>query len=153
MDAAAVPTYPDLPTGVGFCLYLRRAMLDAVGLFDPAFGLGYGEENDLCLRAARAGWRNLLADNAFVVHTGGRSFVGQKAELGYSNEQDYNLPQRSVFALWTHSLFPKHCLGIVELLRSSAKGDTSSWSVEVAFEDLKICKAAAEKMANISQRD
>ena len=47
-----------------------------------AFGLGYGEENDLCVRAARAGWRNVLADNAFVVHTGGRSFAGQKSELG-----------------------------------------------------------------------
>jgi GT2 family glycosyltransferase/glycosyltransferase involved in cell wall biosynthesis len=83
--AAAVPTYPDLPTGVGFCLFLRRAMLDEIGIFDPAFGLGYGEENDLCLRAARAGWRNVLADNAFVAHTGGRSFVGQKAELGPRN--------------------------------------------------------------------
>jgi GT2 family glycosyltransferase/glycosyltransferase involved in cell wall biosynthesis len=83
--AAAVPTYPDIPTGVGFCLFLRRAMLDEVGIFDPAFGLGYGEENDLCVRAARAGWRNVLADNAFVVHTGGRSFVGQKALLGPRN--------------------------------------------------------------------
>jgi GT2 family glycosyltransferase/glycosyltransferase involved in cell wall biosynthesis len=83
--AAAVPTYPDIPTGVGFCLFLRRAMLDEVGTFDTAFGLGYGEENDLCVRAARAGWRNVLADNAFVVHTGGRSFVGQKAELGPRN--------------------------------------------------------------------
>ena len=83
--AAAVPTYPDIPTGVGFCLFLRRAMLDSVGTFDPIFGAGYGEENDLCLRAARAGWRNVLADNGFVVHTGGRSFVGQKAELGPRN--------------------------------------------------------------------
>ena len=80
-----MPTYPDLPTGVGFCLFLRRAMLDQIGIFDPAFGAGYGEENDLCLRAARAGWRNVLADNAFVVHTGGRSFAGQKAELGPRN--------------------------------------------------------------------
>ena len=85
LAAAAVPTYPDLPTGVGFCLFVRRAMLDQIGIFDPAFGLGYGEENDLCLRAARAGWRNVLADNAFVVHTGGRSFAGQKAELGPRN--------------------------------------------------------------------
>jgi len=83
--AVAVPTYPDLPTGVGFCLYLRRALLDDVGVFDMAFGMGYGEENDLCLRAARAGWRNVLADNAFVVHTGGRSFEGQKGELGVRN--------------------------------------------------------------------
>ena len=81
----AVPTYPDLPTGVGFCMYIRRALLDDVGLFDMAFGAGYGEENDLCLRAARAGWRNVLADNAFVVHTGGKSFAGQKSELGVRN--------------------------------------------------------------------
>jgi O-antigen biosynthesis protein len=82
---ATVPTYPDLPTGVGFCMFVRRALLDEVGVFDMAFGKGYGEENDLCLRAHRAGWRNVLADNAFVVHTGGRSFAGQKSELGIRN--------------------------------------------------------------------
>ena len=85
LRAAAVPTYPDLPTGVGFCMYIRRALIDAIGAFDMAFGLGYGEENDFCMRAAGAGWRNVLADNAFVVHTGGRSFAGQKSELGRRN--------------------------------------------------------------------
>ena len=85
LAAVAVPTYPDLPTGVGFCLFIRRAVLDDVGYFDPVFGLGYGEENDLCVRAARAGWRNVLADNAFVVHTGGRSFEGKKNDLGPRN--------------------------------------------------------------------
>ena len=46
-----MPCYPDLPTGVGFCFYVRRALLDAIGPFDPAFGAGYGEENDFCMRA------------------------------------------------------------------------------------------------------
>jgi GT2 family glycosyltransferase len=82
---AAVPMYPDLPTGVGFCMFVRRAALDAIGVFDLAFGAGYGEENDFCLRAAHAGWRNVLADDAFVVHSGGRSFEGRKAELGARN--------------------------------------------------------------------
>ena len=82
---SAVPTYPDLPTGVGFCMLVRRAAIDAIGIFDTAFGAGYGEENDFCLRAARAGWRNVLADDAFVVHTGGRSFGGRKGELGERN--------------------------------------------------------------------
>ncbi|MET0344969.1 MAG: glycosyltransferase family 2 protein, partial [Casimicrobiaceae bacterium] len=82
---AAVPTYPDLPTGVGFCMFVRRALIDAIGAFDMAFGLGYGEENDFCLRAARAGWRNVLADDAFVVHVGGRSFSGQKEHLSPRN--------------------------------------------------------------------
>lgn len=82
---AAVPTHPDLPTGVGFCLYIRREVLDEIGAFDAVFGAGYGEENDFCLRAARAGYRNVLADDAFVVHAGGRSFVGQKQTLGARN--------------------------------------------------------------------
>ena len=85
LAAAAVPTYPDLPTGVGFCMLVRRAAIDAVGTFDGAFGAGYGEENDFCLRAARAGLRNVLAEDAFVVHTGGRSFAGRKDELGARN--------------------------------------------------------------------
>jgi GT2 family glycosyltransferase/glycosyltransferase involved in cell wall biosynthesis len=85
LECMAVPTYPDLPTGVGFCMLIRRATIDAIGEFDLAFGAGYGEENDFCLRAAHAGWRNVLADDAFVVHTGGRSFVGRKGELARRN--------------------------------------------------------------------
>lgn len=69
------PTYPDLPTGVGFCLYIRRAALDALGDFDAAtFGRGYGEENDFCRRAAGHGWRNVLCDDAYVAHVGNVSF-------------------------------------------------------------------------------
>ena len=57
----------DVPTGVGFCMYIRRAALQAVGLFDEEhFGKGYGEENDFCIRAAQAGWRNLHALDTFV---------------------------------------------------------------------------------------
>jgi GT2 family glycosyltransferase len=72
---AGAPTYPELPTGVGFCLYIRRAVLSRIGNFDAAtFGRGYGEENDFCLRAAAHGYRNVLCDDAYVVHQGGASF-------------------------------------------------------------------------------
>lgn len=65
----------DLPTAVGFCMYIRRDCLDAVGSFDEAtFGRGYGEENDFCLRATAAGWRHLLACDTFVFHAGETSF-------------------------------------------------------------------------------
>jgi len=73
--AELLPSYPELPTGVGFCMYIRRAALDAIGDFDAAtFGRGYGEENDFCRRAAAHGWRNVLCDDAFVAHRGGASF-------------------------------------------------------------------------------
>lgn len=71
----------DVPTGVGFCMYIRRDSLQAVGLFDVEnFGKGYGEENDFCRRAAEAGWRNLHALDTFVLHTGGVSFGASKSQ-------------------------------------------------------------------------
>lgn len=64
-----------LPTAIGFCMYIRRACLNEIGLFDEeAFGKGYGEENDFCLRASAAGWEHLLATDTFVYHAGEVSF-------------------------------------------------------------------------------
>lgn len=71
------PTYPDIVTGVGFCMLLRRAALDDVGLFDEAFGFGYCEESDLCMRLTTRGWRTVIADNCFVFHRGSASFSGR----------------------------------------------------------------------------
>lgn len=66
----------DVPTGVGFCFLMSRAGRDAVGILDEvAFGRGYGEENDYCLRAAKAGFRNVLAEDIFVYHAGQVSFA------------------------------------------------------------------------------
>ena len=65
----------DIPVGVGFCMYIRRACLDAVGLFRAdLFAQGYGEENDFCLRARHLGWRHVAATGVFVAHIGGQSF-------------------------------------------------------------------------------
>lgn len=72
----------EVPVGVGFCLYLRRACLLEIGEFDEAtYGRGYGEENDLCLRARRSGWRHVVAADVFVRHSGGRSFGEQRRAL------------------------------------------------------------------------
>lgn len=70
-----------IPTAVGFCMYIKRRTLDEVGYFDEeAFGTGYGEENDFCLRAQAAGWIDVLVPNVFVRHLGSTSFLDQKVE-------------------------------------------------------------------------
>ena len=72
----------DLPTAVGFCMYIRRTTIDELGSFDAeAFGRGYGEENDFCMRATAAGWRHLLAADVFVFHEGGVSFGDEAKSL------------------------------------------------------------------------
>jgi glycosyltransferase involved in cell wall biosynthesis len=64
-----------IPTAVGFAMYIRRDCLDAIGSFDEQrFGRGYGEENDFCMRATKAGWVHKLACDVFVYHAGEVSF-------------------------------------------------------------------------------
>jgi GT2 family glycosyltransferase len=72
----------DLPTAVGFCMYIRRDCLDEVGLFDAqTYGKGYAEENDFSMRAAQLGWRNVLTGDTFVKHVGSVSFGPQNGAL------------------------------------------------------------------------
>ncbi|HWA79866.1 MAG TPA: glycosyltransferase [Acetobacteraceae bacterium] len=76
----------EIPTGIGFCLYIRRACLTATGLFrEDVFAQGYGEENDFCVRARHLGWRHVAAPGVFVAHLGGRSFGAAGKALAQRN--------------------------------------------------------------------
>ncbi len=75
----------DLPNGIGFCLYVTRACLDAVGRMSDAFSRGYYEDVDFCLRASESGFRNVCAAGVFVGHAGSRSFGAEKRSLVVRN--------------------------------------------------------------------
>lgn len=67
--------YPELTTGNGYCMYIKRRMIDEIGLFDDkTFEKGYGEENDFCYRVLDHGYTNVLCDNTFIYHKGTQSF-------------------------------------------------------------------------------
>jgi GT2 family glycosyltransferase len=79
---------PEVISGVGFCMYVTRTSIDAVGLFDEeAFGHGYGEEVDFCLRASSAGLRHVVDDSTFVYHRGAGSFSEQRESLLKASSQ------------------------------------------------------------------
>jgi glycosyltransferase involved in cell wall biosynthesis len=72
----------DIPTSVGFCMYIRHDCRAETGPFrEDIFAQGYGEENDFCLRARHLGWRHVAATGVFVGHVGGQSFRGARAHL------------------------------------------------------------------------
>ena len=78
---------PELSSGVGFCMAIRLEVARQIGLFDPAFGRGYREENDWCRRAQLAGYRHVLAPNLFVHHKHGGSFPSaERQALADRNE-------------------------------------------------------------------
>jgi O-antigen biosynthesis protein len=71
----------EIPTGVGFCMWMSRAAINKIGAFDEAaFGRGYGEENDWCFRSTAAGYRHLLCADVFVAHQGEVSFVHESTD-------------------------------------------------------------------------
>jgi GT2 family glycosyltransferase/SAM-dependent methyltransferase len=79
--------YVDMPLLNGFCLLIRRKLLDEVGLFDVAnFSQGYGEEDDLILRARKKGWKMALADDVYIYHAQSSS---------YSTDQRHALSERA----------------------------------------------------------
>ncbi len=76
----------DIPTGVGFCLFIRADARQAAGDFDElTFRRGYGEDTDYCLRLACAGWRHVVAPNVFVGHEGSVSFGSDRTLLAARN--------------------------------------------------------------------
>jgi GT2 family glycosyltransferase len=75
----------DVPTGHGFCLLIRREVLDRLGLLDVVFGRGYGEENEFCARATDLGFRHVAAVGAFVRHHESVSFGSEKLALIETN--------------------------------------------------------------------
>lgn len=78
----------DIPTAVGFCMFIRHDCLKATGRFRAdIFGRGYGEENDFCARAAASGWRHVGATGVFVAHVGEASFGKQASKLRARNEK------------------------------------------------------------------
>jgi GT2 family glycosyltransferase/tetratricopeptide (TPR) repeat protein/SAM-dependent methyltransferase len=77
---------------IGFCLLVRRALVESIGLLDERFGVGCFEDDDYCLRAIQAGWRAVIAGDTFVHHFGGRTFMGEGfdfAGIMRANEEQF----------------------------------------------------------------
>jgi glycosyltransferase involved in cell wall biosynthesis len=66
--------YPRIPLLNGFCLMIRRKVIESIGYFDEeVFRNGYGGGNDYCMRARNAGWELAVADDAYVFHAQSRN--------------------------------------------------------------------------------
>ena len=57
-----------------FCIAARREVIEAVGLLDEEFGIGFYEDDDYCIRVRNAGYELACAEDVFVYHQGSGSF-------------------------------------------------------------------------------
>ena len=77
---------------VGFCLLFRRDVMDRIGVLDEQFEIGCYEDDDFCRRAVNAGYRAVIAQNAFVHHYGSATFSGARLDfqkIMHENEQRF----------------------------------------------------------------
>ncbi len=71
--------YPRLPFLNGFCLVIKRKLIEQIGFFDEqTFGAGYGEENDFCIRARKAGWELVVSDDVYIHHAQSKSYSHER---------------------------------------------------------------------------
>jgi hypothetical protein len=104
--------------------------------------LGYGEEVDLCFRAAGRGYVHVLDDATFVFHEGGRSFGRRRERRMRRGERmmrerypEY-IPRISEF-IKTDPIAPARARVLDELRRALVSGDTG-----LAMEDAAMAVRA-----------
>ena len=83
IERCSIRRYPRITVAVGFCMFIKREVIELVGLFDAeTFERGYGEENDFCNRAELLGYIHVMCDDTFIYHKGTVSFkTEQKQQL------------------------------------------------------------------------
>lgn len=76
----------------GYCILIKRAVIDRIGGLDEAYGLGYYDDDDFSVRAIRAGFRCVRANGVMVEHLKDSTFSAifkddKRLELHEKNKQ------------------------------------------------------------------
>lgn len=65
----------------GFCVLVKRAVIEKIGGIDPDFNPAYFEDMDYAERARREGFLCVVAQGAYVEHFGTRTFLPQEKQV------------------------------------------------------------------------
>jgi len=99
----------EIESGIGACLMVRKAAMEAVGLLDERYFF-FMEETDWALSMFKAGWKSYLVPDARIYHLQGQSAGDQVGAriMFYRSRYQY-------FRKWHPRLFP--LFGLAILLR------------------------------------
>jgi GT2 family glycosyltransferase len=65
----------EIPVSHGFCVFIKRSIIDIIGLFDEQkFGKGHGEDNEYSMRIRSKGFSCVATTNVYIGHDGSTSF-------------------------------------------------------------------------------
>jgi GT2 family glycosyltransferase len=66
---------------IGYCMLIKKEVIDKVGLLDEIFTPGNFEDDDYSLRMRKAGYKLILCKNSFIHHFGSASFEKKSKEF------------------------------------------------------------------------
>lgn len=87
--------YSELAWATGFCMLIKRRLIEEIGLFDEIYGMGNFEDADFSKRAQELGYRSACAQAAYVYHRERRSFKKHKRF-----DQNFEKNRQIFYARW-----------------------------------------------------
>jgi len=83
--------WEEIGSAVGFCMLIKKEVINKIGVFDEIYGMGNFEDTDYSRRAIKDGFLCVRASGAYVYHEEGTSFVrGQTFDENFEqNRQIY----------------------------------------------------------------
>lgn len=141
---------------IGFCLLVKRSVLNEIGWFDERYGLGNYEDDDLCLRAIQHGYKLLIAEDSYIHHIGHAS-MGQNPSFDLPTLLQKN--KKEAFQKWgadIHSLIytppTRLCAGIISSGNEAALKDTLASFADVAEQIIVINLSGKENITETAAR-
>ena len=95
----------EMAHAVGFCMLIKREVINRIGLFDEIYGMGNFEDTDYSKRAIKAGYKCVMDAGAYVYHRENTSFKKLKgSDEGFKRNREiyefrWGKPKRIAYIL------------------------------------------------------
>ena len=123
---------------VGFCLLMKRSVMDRVGILDESFGLGNFEDDDYCVRVRKAGYHLIIAGAVFIHHYGNRAF--KENDISYKTMMRKNL--KKFTEKWKHEIeFRNGVYYLKDDLHNFARAEITTGEKHFARDDLSSARS------------
>ena len=83
--------WQEMGQGAGFCMLVKREVIDRIGFLDEIFSPYFFEETDFCRRALRAGFRCVMAKASYVYHIGSATLKKRPKEREEIYKKNYDI--------------------------------------------------------------
>jgi GT2 family glycosyltransferase len=83
--------YMEMNQCFGFCMLMKRELINKIGYLDETFGIGGFDDTDYSMRAHKAGYCSVCVHDAYVYHKQHVSFkaMGDRKKLVFPGEKAY----------------------------------------------------------------